>query len=331
MIKITLGLVTYNQSTFKYLEHFFSSLKVSLSLALEKWPNLDFKIAVFDNSDSNYQDNYNYLKEEDRVVKIFRSEVNLGFAKAYNQLIQWSLEQEDQFFLMLNPDILVDKDFLREIIEVILKESEVAVLAPKIYYWDFVNKAKTRIIDSCGLGLSRAHYFFDRGQGKLDQLDYRDQEEIFGFTGAGALINLERIKKIAYNEKEFFDEMMFMYKEDIDLSYRLQIAGEKIVFVPKAILYHDRSLGKSKWRQLFKLKNRNQSRQQSFLNQLIILYKIRKLPFSWKTRVFSGGRCLLLIIYAFIFARQALKEFRQIRRDIRIHVGDVKRIERFMV
>ena len=51
----------YNQSTFKYLEH-FSSLKVSLSLALENWPNLDFKIAVLIIVKC-YQDNYNILRK----------------------------------------------------------------------------------------------------------------------------------------------------------------------------------------------------------------------------------------------------------------------------
>ena len=327
MKKITLGLVSYNQASFKYLKYFIPSLKLSLDLALKEWPELDFKIAVFDNSDNDYNHNYDYFKTEKIVSKIFRSETNIGFASAYNQLMQWSLKEGDQLFLMLNPDILVDKNFLKEILKPAFKDKNFAVLAPKIYYWDFSNKTKTRTIDSCGLGLNHSHYFFDRGQGTVDHLNYRDQEEVFGFTGAGALLNLEKIKALDPEKQEFFDEMMFMYKEDVDLSYRLQLAGERIIFIPKAILYHDRSLSKSKSRR------RTKARHWSLLNHLIILYKIRRLSFSFKTSLFSKGRCLALFVYALIFDRKAWQEFWRIRKNIKVlkrNSSNSKRIESFM-
>ncbi|HOZ53525.1 MAG TPA: glycosyltransferase family 2 protein [bacterium] len=343
-MKISIGFITYNNSTYKYLKFFITSLEESIKEAKKYLTDLSFNFLIVDNSDHDYLSNYSYLidhfKTQDNY-KIFRSESNLGFAKAYNKMINWSIEKGDDLFLMLNPDVLLDINFIKKIILAFKDSPEASVLAPKILYWDFKNNIKTNIIDSYGLGLTRSHYFFDINQGREDFLQKKEEiREIFGFTGAGALLNLKRLVKVAYkgeNYLEFFDELMFMYKEDVDLSYRLQILGEKIFFIPEAIMYHDRTLSKNKYLNLLSFRGRDISRSRSFLNQLIILYKIRKIPFSCKIRLFTFIRSAIILLYGLIFENKQIKKFKEIHLEIEkkhqyssINPGEIKKIEGFM-
>ena len=58
-------------------------------------------------------------------------------------------------------------------------------------------------------------------------------EEVFGATGGGAIYRAK-----IFDDIDMFDEDFFMYYEDIDLSFRAQLAGWKVRFTPKAIAYH---------------------------------------------------------------------------------------------
>jgi GT2 family glycosyltransferase len=341
-MKISIGFIVYNQSTYKYLKFFLTSLEESINEAKKYLADLSFNFLIVDNSDHDYQNNYDYLMNyfgSYNNYKIFRSENNLGFARAYNKMINWSIREGHDLFLMLNPDVLLDIDFIKEILLAFNNKKEATVLAPKILYWDFKNNKKTNIIDSYGLGLDRSHYFFDINQGREDLENNKDIKEIFGFTGAGALLNLKELIKVAYNNNylEFFDELMFMYKEDIDLSYRLQIFGAKIFFVPQAIMYHDRTLSKNKYLNLLFFKNRDIARSRSFLNHLIILYKIRKIPFSFKIKFLTLIRFIKILFYGLIFEKKQLQKFKKIcpkidrkHQYLPINAEKIKKIESFM-
>lgn len=344
-MKLAIGFITYNQSTFKYLSFFLSSLLNSINQAKKNFPNLELNILVVDNSNNNYKDNYNFLinfLKDDCANKIWNLNENLGFSKAYNLMINFSIKNNDDIFLMLNPDVLVDVYFIEELLKSYQKNPEISVFAPKILYWNFSENKKTDIIDSYGIGISKSHYFFDIGQGENSNNFLSSKKEIFGFTGAGALLNLKQLIKVAYNNKgylEFFDELMFMYKEDVDLSYRLQLKGLKIIFIPSALMYHDRTLSKNKFIKYFFSFNKNVSRSHSFLNQLMILYKINKiLPFfSFKIRIFTKFRLLFLYIYGLFFEKKQIKKIKKTKPKISEkglysleNIENIRKIEEFI-
>lgn len=346
-MKLAIAFIAYNQSSFQYLPFFLPSLFRSIEFFKGKTEfDLNISILAFDNSDSSNRDNYNYLKhsfsEKGIDSKIWESKENLGFSRAYNIMFNFAIENDFDYFLMLNPDVLLKDDFLLELIDSSKKYLDFSVLAPCILYWDFVNNKKTDIIDSCGIGITKFNFFFDRGQGsKFEEKDY-PAEEVFGFTGAGALLNLKKLSLLAYqknNYLEFFDEEMFMYKEDVEFSYRLQLAGLKIFFIPQAIMYHHRSLSsrRNKILSLFFRKKNYKSRSRSLQNQLLIMYRIRKLPFSSKIRLFTAGRLFLLFIYSLFFRRRALLNFIKIKKQIEVkppylkgNIEGTLRIEKFM-
>jgi GT2 family glycosyltransferase len=338
-MKITIGFITYKDSSFKYLPLFSQSLLDSLNKARELNSDLEVSVLAFDNSDDAGRDNYDYLRDffekNNLDGKIWDSKENIGFSRAYNIMINHAIDNGADLFLMLNPDTLLESSFVEEMISAYEKDPEVGVWAPKILYWDFPENKKSNIIDSYGTGLSRSHRFFDRGQGKRASSFSDESKEIFGFTGAAALLNLKLLKRAAYEKDSlmFFDELMFMYKEDIDLSYRLQLLGIRIVFNPQAVVYHHRSLSSFKIRLSFFKKRK--SRAYSFLNQLIILHKIRKLKFSFKTKMAIFFRFLMLSFYGSLFHREQLLEFSRIKKDINSDIfifenANSSRIERFM-
>ena len=308
-MKLSIGFITYNNNTFKYLSFFIPTLLATVNRAKSIYPDLSVDFLVSDNSDTDFSDNVDFFKKNYPIFKVWRSKENYGFSKSYNLMINESIKNGSDLFLVINPDVLLEESFLEKILSHYLSNKNIAVWIPKILYWDFENNIKTDIIDTYGVGLTETHHFFDINQGKKDQKDLISEKEVFGFSGAGALFNLPRLIKIAYQGKnglEFFDEEMFMYKEDIDLSYRLQLAGEKIVFIPEAVMYHDRTVAKTNIIKII-INNKNLSRGHSFLNQMIILRKIKHISFSFRVKLMTFLRLVSLYFYGFIFCRKQLK------------------------
>ncbi len=345
-MKLAISFIAYNQSTAKYLDFLLKSLKESINLTKNTFTDLDPVFFVFDNSDKDREVNkeilYKFFSDNSLEYKIWDENENLGFAKSYNIMLDEAIKEGIELFLVINPDVLVKEDFLLELLKKAESDNETSVFCPQILYWDFASNKLTDIIDSYGVSLSSSHRFFDRGQGlKMSEYQAKEQE-VFGFSGAGALFRLSKMLDVAlFNgiRREFFDEMMFMYKEDVDLSYRLQLAGERIMFVPESIMYHDRSLSSLNnglLKRIFAKRN-NFSAENSLINQLIILEKIKRLPFSFKVRYLTKIRKVLLIIFSLFFVKKSLKKFLVLRPQIEqkgLKIGgkieEVRKIESFI-
>jgi GT2 family glycosyltransferase len=272
----------------------------------------DFEIFFLDHTNGASND-LAYIQKnfKDERIKCIKRE-NLGFAAGHNYLI--NLSQAD-FYACLNPDMFFKSDFLEKALSAIKKSSKIAAISPKIYRWDFAkaeysDSGKTKTIDTCGLALKKNHRFYDIGQGAEDAPEYDEKKEVFGVSGAAAIYRKEALFQIAFNKgakKEYFDELMFMYKEDCDLAYRLKHAAFITIFEPKAIAYHDRTVAQ-KERGLFALlKNQKhkslQVKKWSFLHQLILLYKNfdQRYPFSIKFQTFAFHFLLLIYNTVFVF------------------------------
>ena len=109
--KIIIGFIVYGNSTAKYLPYFLPSLKAQT--------NKNFEIIVFDNSDEDSNENEKYLKTNNSEIKIFRKGKNVGFAKAYNRMIDEAMKNGAKYFLALNPDMVLDENFLDEILKTV--------------------------------------------------------------------------------------------------------------------------------------------------------------------------------------------------------------------
>lgn len=243
MAKISINLVVWNGA--KYLPYCIESIKYQTYS--------DWELNILDNGSSD--NSLAYLKEHYPQFKVVALKENIGFAKGHNKLISWS---NSDYVFCLNQDVILDKDFLKNAIEFLENNKEVGAISPKIYRWDFkklgtsmisiepekalelINVGKTNIIDSCGLEIYKNHQIVEIGHGQEDGEEFQKIQEIFGTSGAVPIYRKKALQEVVM-ENEYFDEDYFSYKEDIDLSFRLQLSGNKIFFVPDVVAYHDRT------------------------------------------------------------------------------------------
>lgn len=306
-MRVAIGIVPYAESTAKYLPYFLASLKMQTER--------DFVLLVYDNTDNGSTANRELLENSELQTEIFGDGTNLGFGKAYNVLINKAVELRTDLFLAVNLDMYFAPDMLAKLIADLDTDPSAGAVAPKILRWDFAQKQPTGTIDSLGLISDRYFRFFDDQQGKQDRSEL-GKKEILGFTGAAVLLRLDALRTIKF-EREYFDESMFMYKEDCDISLRLRLAGWKILLEPSAIAYHDRtaaSIGQNvaQIRSGRKFKSRI-VKQWSFLNQLILLAKFsRILPIKVRIRAWTYE--LLSIGYAAVFETYLLRQLMVFRR-----------------
>jgi GT2 family glycosyltransferase len=181
------------------------------------------EIIVVDNGSTD--DSVAYLKLNHKKVKIIRNKKNLGFATAVNQ----GIKKADQAWVaVINNDVFLDRNWLKVIYRQIKnKKSKISCYCGKV-----LNKTGKKIE---GKGLK--FFIF----GKAVNIDnnqinkpYRENKKlVFGSSGAAVVYNKSIFKKIGY-----FDNDFFAYLEDVDLSLRMQKAGLKTVYLPKAVCFH---------------------------------------------------------------------------------------------
>ncbi len=367
--KVVIGIVLYNQKTSKYLSYFLNSL------FLQDYQNIE--IIAIDNSEQEDNENIKYLhsirsfKQERKdgyqyfyskekqypYIIIIRPGYNTGFSKANNIIINQAIKRKADYYITSNVDMIYEQNVVSELVNVMIKNNKTASATCKIKKWNFedfkehkkdIEESKTNFIDSTGIIITKGHRFTERGQGEIDYGQYNKEEEIFGASGALSIYKISALQDIAFinekRQKEYFDELMFMYKEDVDLAYRLQYAGYKCIYTPNAIAYHDRSIAGNGNGIINIIKSRlnrqRKAKEWSFLNHHIVLQKyldknyssnvkIRTFWYEFKTFIYVIFRepFLLLQFWKLVKLRKKIK---QRKEQIKKRIDIKENIEKLM-
>ncbi|HBR13704.1 MAG: Glycosyl transferase family protein, partial [Parcubacteria group bacterium GW2011_GWA2_43_17] len=229
--KLAVSLVTYNAE--KYLPFCLSSL-VNQTFQ-------DFAVLVIDNGSSDRT--VPYLKEKYPQIKVVEHSGNVGFAKAHNQAIAWS---RSDYLCLLNQDSVLEPDYFRRLIDFLEENPAVAAISGKILIWDYSDNKKTDVIDSLGLRVFKNHRVVEIGQGETDTVAEQPAWEVFGVSGAVPVYRRSALESVklpgSLGREEYFDELFFSYKEDVDLAWRLRLAGYQSFCLPVAVAYHNRTV-----------------------------------------------------------------------------------------
>ncbi|MFH2136612.1 MAG: glycosyltransferase family 2 protein [Patescibacteria group bacterium] len=272
-MKVSINLVTWNGK--KYLPYCLD--------AIAKQTYRDFSLFILDNGSSD--GTVEYLKNSLLPVANCRlefNEKNVGFAAGHNQALR---ETESEYVLMLNQDIILEPDFLEKIVKFLDGRNDVAAVTGKLLHWDFLNNQKTDLIDSAGIKIFKNHRAIELGAGEMDLEEWSTSREVFGVSGAAPVYRRSALNSVAI-DGEVFDEDFFSYKEDVDLSYRLRLAGFRAWLMPTARAYHDRSARSiAKTDSAVAKSRKNKSafvNYYSYKNHLFILFKDVPVGIWWR-------------------------------------------------
>ncbi len=274
------------------------------SVLRQTHPNIE--ILVIDN---NSRDKTVELVE-DFKVKIIKNKENLGFSAGHNIGIK---ESKEEYVLCLNQDVVLDKDFVKYAIEAMEKDDKIGSVQGKFY-------RQEKILDTTGLLVFKNRRFVNRGQGEEDRSQYDKIEEIFGADGAAPLYRRKALEDVKI-DKEYFDEDFFMYKEDIDLAWRLRLYGWKAIYESKAIGYHLRGAGEKAVKNyisvaLARRKISQFAKFYSFTNDRLMRIKNELLP------LFFRDFCYIIIkeigawLYILFFEKYTWKAIKELFKQI---------------
>jgi len=212
--------------------------------------SLSVKIFLVDNSPD---DSLKMLKNNDKRIDYIFNNDNIGFGAGHNIAIKKSIETEALYHIVLNPDVYFETGTIEKLFDYAKKNLDIGILVPKTLYpngdlqflcrmlptpFDFFAK---RLIPNFLI------YFF---KNRLDAYEFKsrnydDTMEVPFLSGCFMLIKIEVLKEIG-----LFDENIFMYTEDIDLTRRV-FMKYKTIYYPRAEIFHGYERGSTKNIKLF--------------------------------------------------------------------------------
>ncbi|HMS23236.1 MAG TPA: glycosyltransferase family 2 protein [Candidatus Saccharibacteria bacterium] len=168
-----------------------------------------------------------YIEQNFPQVKLIKLTSNHGFTGGVNAGIKDAIKTDQEFVALFNNDAVADKHWLENLVTAMTAHKRVGIVTGK-----FMRDDKQHL-DSTGDFLTTTGLPYPRGRNEVDKGQYDKSNYVFGATGGASLYRVEMLKQIG-----LFDEKFFAYFEDVDISFRAQLAGWKVYYEPKAIAYH---------------------------------------------------------------------------------------------
>ena len=188
------------------------------------------EIIIVDNnsSDDSVERFEDHVKSQKKDAPILiKNSQNLGFAGGINTGLVYAKEHNFEYIGVLNPDAIADKHWLKSLYTELTSHPSAGIATGLLLRRD------GNTIDTSGDFYTTWGLPGPRNRDEPTVNAPNQPGEIFGATGGGALYRTAMLNDIG-----LFDEDFFMYYEDVDLSFRAQLAGWKVRYTPKAIAYH---------------------------------------------------------------------------------------------
>ena len=222
-----LSVVIINHNMCELLRHTLSSL-------VDAGKNIDYEAFIYDNASTD--GSVKMIENEFAQFHIIASQKKVGYSKAYNEMINLTT---GQYILLVNPDIISSKKTLERALEFMDEHVDsgavgVRMITPKGSFLPESNRGlSSQWITFFKLtGLSK--YFPKSRIGDRNRKDWVEEfqtSEVDFVNGAFMLL-----RKSVLNDIGLFDEQFAMYGHDIDLSYRIRLAGFKNYYFPKTYI-----------------------------------------------------------------------------------------------
>ena len=187
----------------------------------------DHSVIVVDNGSADGSGKE--LKEKFGHIILIESATNLGFTGGNNLGMEYAIEQGYEYVLLLNNDTFVEKDFLTVLVTYMDSHPEAGVIQPLIYF------------DHDRSLVWTAGSYYNKWLGYTASVNYNKPlekenaqiKEVDWITGCAFFTRASVLK-----ETGLLADNLFIYYEDVDLSFRIKKAGHKLIYHPGSVIYH---------------------------------------------------------------------------------------------
>jgi GT2 family glycosyltransferase len=271
----TTAIVILNWNGRKFLEKFLPIVTANTCPGAE--------VVIADNASTD--DSVPYIREHFPGMRIISLDRNYGFAGGYNEALR---QVDSDYYVLLNSDVEVAPGWMQPILRLMESDSSIGACQPKIRMYS--DRTSFEYAGAAGGWLDHLGYPFARGRifdiCEKDSGQYDQAAPIFWASGAAMFIRADLYHKLGGLEGFFF-----AHQEEIDLCWRMQLAGFKVYCCPESVVYHvgGGTLPKGNKRKVFL----------NFRNNLIMMAKnlppeqwLWKLPFRFLLDSISAWKSL---------------------------------------
>ena len=188
------------------------------------------EIVVADNGSTD--GSVEWLKAEYPQLRLIAFDKNYGFAEGYNQALKFV---DNEYYVLLNSDVHTPENWLLPLLDYMKNHTECVACQPKIHSVHEPNKFE--YAGAAGGYIDYLGYPFCRGRIlstlEKDEGQYNDSREVFWVGGAAFCV-----RKAVYRSLGGLCGDFFAHMEEIDLCWRMQLDGWKVVVEPKSKVYH---------------------------------------------------------------------------------------------
>lgn len=216
------AVVILNYNGKNYLERFLPELLLT--------SYLNKKIYVADNA--SLDDSVSMLQTRFPEVELILLEKNYGFAGGYNAALK---KIQAPYYVLLNSDVAVSPGWMEPIVRIMESDPAVGACQPKLR--SFHQQDHFEYAGAAGGWIDFLGYPFARGRVfetiEPDNLQYNDPQTVFWASGAAMFV-----RGTVFWEMNGFDPFFFAHQEEIDLCWRMQLQGYRVMCCPESVVYH---------------------------------------------------------------------------------------------
>ncbi len=193
------------------------------------------RLYLIDNSPT---DTFRGMFDSERVTYIFNNR-NIGFGAGHNIALRKALEHKTQYHIILNPDVYFDQAVTEKLFLYMQDNEQVGLLMPKVLYPDGRLQPLCKLLPSPVTLFSRRFLKFNSNL--LNKMNHWYEMHFTGYntvmdvpflSGCFMFLRVATLEKVG-----LFDENIFLYTEDTDLTRRIH-KHYRTVFYPEAVIYH---------------------------------------------------------------------------------------------
>jgi hypothetical protein len=282
------------------------------SLSAAHW-NIEFEVLVLDNA--SYDGCGDMISADFPKVRFIQSELNLGFAKANNIAAE---KARGNVLLFLNPDTVVERNAISNMLHSLGTAERAGLIG-------------ARLLNSDGTTQSSSILWYPTVLNQVFDCDLLERLRAQVESGSPQPVAVEAvsgaaqmIRKTLFDQIGGFSTAYTMYAEDIDLCWKVALAGWKVLHLPSAVITHFGGGSSSSARTNFTAIMMRESVYRFFLKHRGVIYAYRYrivITLSALPRMAVAGGLLLAKAIGLNFAKKPERTFQKWLGILRWGIG----------